>query len=98
MISLATLTVVRILGSVACCTAPGPSGISQGYCSTVANPFLCTPSALEDLINMLPAILVRRLKVLQLLSQIINIRLEVRCFGCQPLIHLDRRAENKPTN
>ncbi len=47
---------------------------------------------------MLAAILMRRLKVLQLLSQILNIRFQLRRLGRQSLVHFGYRAEDKPTN
>ena len=45
---------------------------------------------------MLAAILMRRLKVLEFLSQILNIRFQLRCLGRQPVVHFGYRAEHKP--
>lgn len=42
---------------------------------------LCTPSALEDLINVFAAILMRGLKILQLLPQILDVRFKFCGFG-----------------
>ncbi len=56
----------------------------------------CTPSAVEDLIDMLPAVLMGCLEVLQLLAEVFHVRFEVRCFCLQSLVDLACRAENEP--
>jgi len=53
-------------------------------------------AALEDLINVLAAVLVRRLQVQQLLAQILDLRSQLRRLGAQPLVHVADRAEHKP--
>jgi hypothetical protein len=41
--------------------------------SSLTDPPSCTPSAVEDLINMLPAVLVGCLKVLELLAKVFDV-------------------------
>jgi hypothetical protein len=61
-------------------------------------PSSCTSSVLEDLIDVLAAILVRRLKIMEFLLQVLHVRSQLRRLGCQPLADFDYRAENKPGN
>ena len=58
----------------------------------------CTPSAFEYLVDVVAAILVRRLEILEFLSQIFNVRFQLRCLARQPPVDLGYGAENKPTN
>jgi hypothetical protein len=64
--------------------------------SSPTDPPSCTPSAVENLIDMLPAVLVGCLKVLELLAKVFDVRFEVRCFCLQPLVDFACRAENEP--
>lgn len=57
---------------------------------------LCATTALEDLLNVLAAILMRRLKVLQLLPEILDVRFQICSFRRYPLVHVRYRAEDKP--
>ncbi len=54
------------------------------------------PTRLDDLVNMLSAILMRRLQVVQLLVKICNIRFQLRRLGREPLLHLVHWTEHKP--
>ena len=62
------------------------------------NPASCTSTTFEDLIDMLPAVLVCRLKILKLLAQVLNVRFELRCLRRQSLVNFSHRAEHKPAN
>ena len=56
------------------------------------------PARLHDLINMLPAILVRRLQIVQLLVKIRDIRLQLRRLRRKPLLHFVHWTEHEPTS
>jgi len=57
---------------------------------------LSAASALEYLVNMLPAILMRGLQIMQLFVQVLDICLELGRLRLQSLVNLCRRAEDKP--
>lgn len=60
------------------------------------NPRLSPSPRLENLIDVLPTVLMRHLQVMELLVQIRDVRLELRRLGREPLLHIRRRAEHKP--
>lgn len=57
---------------------------------------LSAASTLEYLVNMLPAILMRGLQIMQLFVQVLDICLELGRLCLQSLVNLCRRAEDKP--
>jgi hypothetical protein len=59
---------------------------------------LCLPSRLENLFDILTAVLVRRLKVMQLLLQIGDIRLQFRRLTNQTLVDGRYRRGYEPGN
>lgn len=56
------------------------------------------PTRLDDLVNMLPTILMRRLQVVQLLVEIGDIRFQLRRLGREPLLHVVRGTEHEPAS
>ncbi len=47
---------------------------------------------------MLTAVLVRRLKILKLLPELVDIGFQLRSLSCQPLVDFRSRAEDEPAN
>ena len=56
------------------------------------------PAARHELLDVLPAVLVRCLQVLKLLVKIRNIGLEFGCLGRKPLLNIVLGTEDKPAS
>jgi hypothetical protein len=57
-----------------------------------------TPSAVEDLFDVLATIFMRCLKIMQFLSEILHLQLQLRRFLAQPLVGFDYWTRDEPVN
>lgn len=63
---------------------------------SVPGQSLRSPARLEDLVHVLLTVLIRRLKVVELLVQIRDVRLQFRSLRIESLFHVRRWIENEP--
>ena len=58
--------------------------------------FLCPPSRLENLFNVVFTVLVRRLEIVQLLVEVGDIRLQFGGLGGEALLYIGHWAKDEP--
>ena len=75
------------------CTTDGKL---QPWGARVATFELLPPRRLEDLINVLPAVFVRRLEIVQLLVKTRDIRFELCRLGCEPRLDTVDGRKDEP--